>query len=113
VFLRRILEKIGASKNIKKIKTVLNANENIIVENINFLLFFLSSLTILLIAIGNPNCDNVINKLNVGIIIIYIPIPSVPTILVVNILITIPNIFVIAPPNTKISVDLINIFVSI
>jgi hypothetical protein len=41
-------------------------------EKTKFLLFLVSSATSLLIATGNPNCEIEINKLNVGIISIYV-----------------------------------------
>ena len=52
----------------------------------------------------------VIKSIKVGVINIYIPIPSVPKNLFVIILINIPNIFVINPPNNKIIVDFIKVF---
>ena len=54
--------------------------------------------------------DKVINKLNVGNIIIYIPIPSLPILLASAIFITIANNLVIPPPIIRIIVDLINLF---
>ena len=60
------------------------------------------------IAIGRDKVAIVMNKLKVGIIKVYKPIPSRPIILVVIILITIPKILVIKPPIIKIIVPLIN-----
>ena len=65
----------------------LNIKENGIIENTIFLLLCLSSETNLLIAVGKPNCEIVINNEKVGNISIYKLIPSVPTILVIIILI--------------------------
>lgn len=74
-----------------------------------FLLLFLFSLISLDIDIGNEKVDRVINKLNVGKINIYSPIPLVVIALVRNILITILNILVNRPPIRRIIVDLINL----
>lgn len=74
-----------------------------------FLLLFLFSLISLDIDIGNEKVDRVINKLNVGKINIYSPIPLVVIALVRNILITILNILVNKPPIRRIIVDLINL----
>ena len=79
-------------------------------EKTKFLLFLVSSATSLLIATGNPNCEIEINKLNVGIISIYVPIPIVPKFLVITILIIIPSNLVMIPPKSSINVDFINLF---
>lgn len=87
---------------------------NIIIKGIVgitiFLLLFLCSLTNLDIAIGNPNEDKVINKLKVGNIKEYKPIPSKEIVLVKTILINIPNILVKKPPNINMIIDLIKLF---
>lgn len=78
------------------------------VDITSFLLLCDSSATSFDIATGKPSCDNVTNKVKVGNISMYRPMPFIPIILVVKILINIPNIFVIAPPIINIIVDLIN-----
>lgn len=89
---------------------MLNNNIKGIVGNTIFLLLVLCSLTNLEMATGRPRDDNVINKLNVGNIREYIPIPSVEIALVRAIFIIIPNTLVIRPPNINIIVDLIKLF---
>ena len=80
-----------------------------IIDRIIFLLLFLPSLISLDIATGRPREHNVINKLKVGNISEYIPIPLVDMALVKAILIIIPSILVIIPPIINIIVDLIKL----
>lgn len=79
-------------------------------DKTTFLLLFFFSLTSLEIAMGSPREHRVINRLKVGSIREYKPIPSVDMALVRAIFIIIPNTLVIRPPNIKIMVDFINLF---
>ena len=97
--------------NINK-KIIIKTFTTIVIGNAEAtktLLFLLSSETSFEIAIGRPSCASAINNIKVGDKIIYIPIPSVPTSLVIMILITIPKIFVMKPPTISIRVDLTNL----
>ena len=84
-----------------------------ITDTINLKLFLFLSLINLLIEIGKPNWENAINRLNVGIIKLYIPIPVGPNRRDIIILINIPIIFVINPPISNIIVDFINLLILI
>jgi hypothetical protein len=87
----------------------LNKREIGIIDNTNFLLFVLFSLTNLEIDTGIPKVQRVIKRLNVGRINIYNPIPCSVMLLVKTILIIIPKTLVIIPPNIRIKVDLTNL----
>lgn len=78
-----------------------------------FLLLLFGSATNLLIAIGKENIASIVNKLVVGIIKLYNPIPSVPISLVIIILIIKPRSFEILPPISKITVEEKNLFFKI
>ena len=104
-----LLARKGAKIIKKIIKKKLITIEVAIKEDIKFLLFFLSSATILDKAIGRPNCPRPINKEKVGKTSIYRPIPSLPINLLITIFIIIPSILVRKPPIIKIIVDLINV----
>ena len=99
--------------NIKIIKTKLIKKDIGITDNISLKLFLFFSPINLLIEIGKPNWDKAISKLKVGIIKLYIPIPSGPNFLDIIILINIPITLVIRPPISKIIVDLINLLIPI
>ena len=101
---------MGANNKRIIIKIKLNNNISGIIDRTIFLLLFLPSLTNLDIATGSPKEQSVINKLNVCNIKEYIPIPSVLIALVSAILIIIPNILAINPPNINIIVDFIKLF---
>ena len=75
-----------------------------------FLLRLFSSLTNLDIATGSPKEQRVINRLKVGSIKEYNPIPLTEIILVNIIFINIPNILEINPPNISMIVDLTKLF---
>lgn len=104
-----LLARKGAKIIKKIIKKKLIIKEVAIKEDIKFLLFFLSSATILDKAIGRPNWPRPINKEKVGKTSIYRPIPSLPINLLITIFIIIPSILVRKPPIIKIIVDLINV----
>ena len=76
----------------------------------SFLELCLSSEISLAKAIGIPNCERLIRRLNVGIINVYKLIPLVPIILVVMIFIMIPRTLVIKPPVIRIEADQTNVF---
>ena len=106
--------KMFAINNLdKKISIIIKKKLYIIVngieENITFLDDLFSAIN-LPNEVDRDNVDKVINKLNVGNIIIYIPIPSLPILLASAIFITIANNLVIPPPIIRIIVDLINLF---
>ena len=106
----RLFARYGAIKNIITIKNILNRMVMGIIERTIFLLLSFCSLINLEIAIGNPKEHRVINKLNVGNIREYIPIPLVVIVLVRTIFIIIPNILLINPPNINIIIDFIKLF---
>ena len=81
-----------------------------ITEKTRFLLFLFSSATSLLMATGKPRLAIAINKVKVGEINIYRPVPSVPRSLAKTIFINILIILVINPPIVKIKTDFINVF---
>ena len=110
MFFKKYLDITGANIITINIRIILKIKIKGNIDNINFLLLLFLSLTNLLIALGNPKVDKVINKLKVGRTSIYSPIPSVVTDLVKAILITIDSNLVIKPPITSIIVDLINLF---
>ena len=102
------LEIYGAVIIIRIIKKISTSIIIGIREKISVLLLTLSSAITLLMATGRDKVQRVIKRLKVGSINIYIPIPSVPIILVAMILIIIPNNLVNPPPIIRIIVDLIN-----
>lgn len=105
-----LLLSVGDSIKMVIINKRLNSSIIGIVGNIIFLLFIFFSLISFDIAIGNPNWHKVINRLNVGNIREYIPIPLVFIILVRLIFIIIPSILDMKPPIINIIVDFINLF---
>ena len=109
MFCNKVFDIYGLKKINKNIKIKLYNILIGMILRIVFLLLILSDIN-LLIPVDNDNVDNVINKLNVGNIAMYKIVPFSPMLLVKNILIIIANIFVIAPPNIRIMVDLINLF---
>ena len=106
----KLLLKKGAIKNKLTINSKLNNNATGTIDNTIFLPRLFSSLTNLDIATGSPKEQRVINKLNVGSIKEYNPIPLTDIILVSIIFINIPNILEINPPNISIIVDLTKLF---
>ncbi len=108
-----LLLSIGVIEKRINISNILKISMMGIIDNTNFLLLFFPSLTSLDMATGNPKEHNVINRLKVGSIKEYIPIPLVEMALVKAILIIIPNIFVIIPPISKIIVDFIKLLLII
>ena len=101
---------MGANIKIISISNRLKIIIKGIVGRIIFLLLFLCSLTNLEIAIGSPRDDRVINRLNVGNIREYIPIPFVVIVLVRTIFINIPSILVRNPPKIKMIIDFKKLF---
>lgn len=79
-------------------------------ENTKFLLFLVSSDTNLLMATGKLSPEMAIRSVNVGIIIMYSPVPSVPRILAKTILINMLIIFVIKLPIVSNITDFMNLF---
>lgn len=80
------------------------------IEKIIFLLLLLGVLTSLLIAAGKLNVAIVINRLNVGTINEYNPIPSTPISLVIIIFKMNPRNLERNPPVSKINVPLTKLF---
>lgn len=101
---------IGDSKIIKIIIIILIIITTGNIENINFLLFLVSSPINLDKARGKPNWLKLISSVKVGRISMYNPNPLVPISLAITIFISMPNIFVNRPPISKIIVDFINLF---
>ena len=110
LFFNRVLDIIGAIKNIIKISIVLYMRVNGIIGAIIVFDFLFFSLTSFDIEMVNDIVHSVIKRLKVGKTKLYNPIPLVPILLVNAILIIMANILVIKPPITKIIVDFIKLF---
>lgn len=99
----------GAVAKRKSRITVLKRRIKKTVEKNIFLLRVVFSLTIFEMLTGKAKVANVINKLYVGVTIVYKLMPSSPMVLVYKTRITKPRILVIKPPISKIKIDVLKV----